>query len=141
MKSKEIAGLDEARKHPAYKKVYEVMDARMKLAIEISEQRAHMGWSQQELAKKAETTQKVISKIENGDTNVGFDLLKRITSRLNLMFQIGQTVFVNKIETTTNVVKTSRNDFGSSWPFVHAGSESGNVSVKDLTESREAVTY
>ena len=75
------------------------------------------------------------------ETNVGFDLLKRITSRLNLMFQIGQTVFVNKIETTTNVVKTSRNDFGSSWPFVHAGSESGNVSVKDLTESREAVTY
>jgi len=41
-----------------------------------------LGLSQQDLAKAANTTQKVISKIENADVNVGFKLLNKIACSL-----------------------------------------------------------
>ena len=102
-KNKKISDLNSTRRHPAYKKFLGIMDARVKLAIEINEARTRKEWSQQTLAKEAKTTQKVISKIESGDTNVGFDLLKKIAGPLDLRFQIGKTIFVNGIEPVASV--------------------------------------
>lgn len=42
--------------------------------------------TQQELARAVGTTQKVISSIENGDTNPGSVLLVRIAKKLNFDF-------------------------------------------------------
>jgi predicted transcriptional regulator len=39
------------------------------------------------LAKEAQTTQKVISRVENGDVNIGFALLNRIASVLNFNYR------------------------------------------------------
>ncbi len=103
--NKKKQGLDLTLNHPAYKKYYGMMDARVKLAVEINEARVAKGWSQQELASEAETTQKVISKIESGDTNLGFDLLNKLAKPLNLRLQIGTTVFVAGLEPT--VVNTN----------------------------------
>lgn len=90
--------LTTTRNHPAYKKFLGTSGARVKLAAEINEARVLKGWTQQKLAREAGTTQKVISKIENGDTNVGFDLLRRITYCLNLEFCVGKTIFAGKAE-------------------------------------------
>jgi len=98
--NRKTKGLDLTLNNPAYKKYYGMMDARVKLAVEINEARVVRGWSQQELASEAETTQKVISKIESGDTNLGFDLLNKIAKPLNLRLQIGTTVFVAGLEPT-----------------------------------------
>jgi transcriptional regulator with XRE-family HTH domain len=92
--NKKIDKLQAIRQHPAYKKAFDAAGVRIKLAIEISEARAKKGLSQQELAKIAETTQKVVSKIESGDMNIGLDLLRRIVRCLGLEFRIGAMVLV-----------------------------------------------
>ncbi len=107
---KKIKRLDLTLKHPAYRKFLSVMDDQVRLAIEVSEARARKNGSQQKLAKEAETTQKVISRIESGDTNIGFDLLKRIASCLNIGLQVGKTSFVSGTETTTNLINQNKKD-------------------------------
>ncbi|MFA5248970.1 MAG: helix-turn-helix transcriptional regulator [Candidatus Paceibacterota bacterium] len=57
-------------------------DIRLKLAIEIYNARESKKLSQQKLAKMAYTTQKIISNIENGDVNIGIDLLNRLSKSL-----------------------------------------------------------
>lgn len=54
----------------------------VRLAVEVYEKRKIRGFSQIDLAKKIGTTQKVISNIENGDVNIGIDLLKRLVDGL-----------------------------------------------------------
>jgi transcriptional regulator with XRE-family HTH domain len=56
----------------------------VRLAVEIYAKRKQRGWNQIELAKNIGTTQKVISNIENGDVNIGVDLLKRLVDGLGL---------------------------------------------------------
>lgn len=94
-KDKETKDLSLTRMHPTYSSFLDIMRARVKLAVEINEARVSRGWSQQELARSAKTTQKVISKIESGDTNIGFDLLNRLLNCLDLLFQIGKTELVS----------------------------------------------
>lgn len=86
-----IAG---ARKHPLFEEYSKDARARILLATEIYNARVKKGLSQIELAKKAKTTQKVISKIENGQVNVGLDLIFRIIKNLNLRFQLGKASLV-----------------------------------------------
>ena len=64
---------------------------RILLATEIYNARIKQGLSQQKLAKNIKTTQKEISKIENGQINVGIDLIYEIAKNLDLKFWIGET--------------------------------------------------
>src|SRR5271165_6963632 len=94
-KNKKIGSLEATMAHPSYKKYAAMMAIRVRLAVEMYDARTARGWSQQELAAAVSTTQKVISKIESGDTNVGLDLLGRLTNCLGLSFRIGKTAFVS----------------------------------------------
>lgn len=98
MNKKRVRNINEVKRGLAYRRIREIMDARVRLAVEINEVRELKGWTQQELAKRAFTTQKVISKIENGDTNIGFDLLTRVTRCLGVWMQVGRMVFSRNIE-------------------------------------------
>ncbi|MBI2054213.1 MAG: helix-turn-helix transcriptional regulator [Candidatus Staskawiczbacteria bacterium] len=80
----EIDAIAAAKKNKKFKEYYRRADARLKLAVEIYNARERLRLNQQQLAKEIHTTQKVISNIENGDVNVGFDLLYRIRKRLNI---------------------------------------------------------
>jgi len=79
----------QARKHPRFREYSQEARARIALAREIYNARIKKGLSQQVLAKDAQTTQKVVSKIENGQVNVGLDLMFKIIRSLGLKLQIG----------------------------------------------------
>jgi ribosome-binding protein aMBF1 (putative translation factor) len=82
---KEKIGIDpmvEARKNKGFKNHYDAAVVRIKLGVEIFNARKAKKISQQELAKKIGTTQKIISNIENGDINIGIDLLNRLAKNL-----------------------------------------------------------
>jgi ribosome-binding protein aMBF1 (putative translation factor) len=63
--------------------------SRIILAAEIYKARTKKGISQQELAKQIKTTQKVVSKIENAEVNLGIDLMYKITAYLGVKVSIG----------------------------------------------------
>lgn len=84
--------LAKARKHPQFKQYSQDARVRILLATEIYKARTKKGLSQQTLAKNVQTTQKVISKIENGQVNVGIDLVLKIIQALGLRLQIGRTI-------------------------------------------------
>lgn len=81
----------EIENHPQYKRIANEVDVLIRLAIEVFEARKNKKWSQQKLAREAKTTQKVISKIESGEVNIGLDLLQRIARCLNLRIKVGKT--------------------------------------------------
>lgn len=83
--------MTKARKDPLFKKYSEEARARILLATEIYNARIEKGLSQQKLAKNIKTTQKEISKIENGQINVGVDLIYEIAKNLGLKLRIGKT--------------------------------------------------
>ncbi len=101
-KNKKLGSLEATRAHPSYKKWSAIFGARLRLAVEIYDGRAARGWSQQELATAVGTTQKVISKIESADTNVGFELLRKIAGQLNLSLRVGKMAFVNGTDATAS---------------------------------------
>lgn len=72
----------EARKGKYFSDFSKEAKERITLGVEIYNKRLNLSLSQQELAKKAKTTQKVISRIENGDVNVGLALLNKIATAL-----------------------------------------------------------
>lgn len=92
MNKKNIDPIGVIKKHPLYKEVSEEIDVLMRIAIEINVARTARGITQQDLAEKAKTTQKIISKIESGDYKVGIDLLARITKSLGVFLSIGDSV-------------------------------------------------
>jgi transcriptional regulator with XRE-family HTH domain len=77
-----IDAMGEATRSKEFKQYYKAAEARLRLAIEIYNCRIAKGLTQQKLAKLIGSTQKVISKIENGDVNIGFDLQNRIAENL-----------------------------------------------------------
>jgi ribosome-binding protein aMBF1 (putative translation factor) len=89
-----IDAIAESKKHPRYEEYAKEARARIVLATEIYQARTKKGLSQQALAKNAKTTQKVISKIENGEVNVGIDLVLKIIQALNLKLQLGKSSLV-----------------------------------------------
>ncbi|MEK7164331.1 MAG: helix-turn-helix transcriptional regulator, partial [Patescibacteria group bacterium] len=68
--------------------------ARIVLATEIYQARTKKGLSQEALAKNTDTTQKVISKVENGEVNVGIDLIFRLAKALDIKLQLGKTAIL-----------------------------------------------
>jgi len=75
-------------KDPKFKILWEKSEIEYQLSRQIIKKRLEKKMSQQELAKKAGTTQAIISQIENSSLNPSLDLLKRISvgleSKLNI---------------------------------------------------------
>lgn len=75
-------------KDPEFKELWEKSDIEYQLSRQIIKKRLLKKMSQQDLAKKAGTTQAIISQIENSSLNPSLDLLKRISSGLGSKLNI-----------------------------------------------------
>lgn len=73
---------------PEYKELYEEESLKLQIALAVYKRRKEKHFSQAKLAEKAKTTQKVISRIEQGQVSVGIGLLQRIAACLNLKVSI-----------------------------------------------------
>jgi len=71
-------------------KEYSSLKDLLAISEEVYSARIALRLSQQELAKKVGTTQKVISKIENAEVNFGIDLMLRISRELKINLRIGE---------------------------------------------------
>lgn len=80
--------LKNSLKDPEFKKLWEMADPEYQLSRQIIKARLQKKMSQQDLAKRADTTQAIISRIENSTFNPSLNLLKRIShglgSKLNI---------------------------------------------------------
>lgn len=112
-KKVQIDPIAEARKGKYFEQYSKEAKERIKLGVEIYNAREILSMSQQKLAGEAQTTQKVISRVENGDVNIGFALLNRIASVLNfsyknwsniLDFSIPYNIIFVGSKTTSNTV-------------------------------------
>lgn len=61
---------------------YAAAKTRLHLAVQIAEEREKAGITQKEFAKKLQTTQSVISRIESGKQNISLDMLQKIAGAL-----------------------------------------------------------
>lgn len=83
--------LKESLKSPAFRRAWEAGEVEYQLSRQIISERLHRKMTQNQLARKAGTTQAVISRIERMTSNVSVELLKRIAqafgSRLKVSFE------------------------------------------------------
>ncbi|MBF0195874.1 MAG: helix-turn-helix transcriptional regulator [Magnetococcales bacterium] len=84
------AYIEECLKDPEFKKIWDEESLKVQVALRVHERRKEKGFSQTKLAKKARTTQKIISKIEHGEVSIGLDLLQRIAHVLD--FRVNLTL-------------------------------------------------
>lgn len=75
-------------KNPLFKKAWEESEAEYQVSRVLIAARIKRKISQQELAKKADTTQAVISRLENMTANPSVGLLQKIAQALNLKVKI-----------------------------------------------------
>lgn len=75
-------------KNPLFKKAWEESEAEYQVSRTLIAARIKRKISQQELAKKADTTQAVISRLENMTANPSVGLLQKIAQALNLRVKI-----------------------------------------------------
>jgi DNA-binding XRE family transcriptional regulator len=73
----------ELLKNPEFKKEWDGLDSEFELARQIIKLRIKMKMSQAELAKKANTRQPVISRIESGDANPRLKTIEKISKALD----------------------------------------------------------
>ena len=83
--------LRESMKDPMFRKAWEASEVEYQLSRQVIAERLHRNMTQGDLARKAKTTQAVISRIERMTENVSLPLLKRIAdafgSRLRVRFE------------------------------------------------------
>lgn len=75
--------LKESLKDPKFKKEWDKSETEYQLSCKLIELRLKNKISQSELAKKANTTQAIISRIESMSANPSIETLKKIGSALN----------------------------------------------------------
>jgi len=97
-KNKNIDAMDEAREKKKFQEYTKDANLRIRLAVEVYNARRSLDISQQKLAKEISSTQKVVSKIENADVNIGIDLLFRISEKLNFNSSILGRIFAQDIQ-------------------------------------------
>lgn len=76
-------------KDKEYQKIYEKVAPIMDIAIKIAIAREKAGLTQSQLAAKLDTTQSVISRIEQGNQNLSIQMLSRIASVLHCHLEVG----------------------------------------------------
>ncbi len=81
--------LNKQLKDKDFKKEWDKLELRYQLIQKLIALREENKISQAELAKRIGTTQAVISRIENGNVNIGIDMIQRIAGAF------GRTVTVN----------------------------------------------
>ncbi len=85
--------LQESLKNPNFQKIWKESEPEYKLSCKLIELRLKNKMSQMELAKKSNTTQAIISRIESMSANPSFETLKKISSALNCNLHIN---FISK---------------------------------------------
>ena len=82
--------LNEKLQNQEFKQEWNDLELRYTVVKQLIKLRNAYNLSQTELAKKIGTTQAVISRIENGTTNIGIDFLEKIARAFNkkVEFQI-----------------------------------------------------
>ncbi len=75
-------------KDPEFKKLYENSRPEFEIAKAIIRARIENKITQKELAEKMNTTQSVISRVEQGKTSPSISLLKRLAAALNTTLQV-----------------------------------------------------
>lgn len=83
--------LRKSLRDPAFRKEWEESEPGYKLACLLIEKRLKKKMSQRDLAKKMNTTQAVISRIESGSSNPSLSLLNRIATALEAKLHISLT--------------------------------------------------
>ena len=83
----------EAKKHKDFQKHSDAAAAKIRLAVEVYNARINKQLSQQQLADMVQTTQKIISNIENADVNIGLSLLNRLVKCLDFNSSILALIF------------------------------------------------
>lgn len=90
------------KKLKRYSIIHAENEVRLKIASEIYLSRNELKLNQSQLAKRAMTTQAVISRIENAEENVGIDLLQRIARSLYIDWRFGnEIIFDFSVSSTT----------------------------------------
>lgn len=75
-------------KDPEFRKAWEDSEAEYQISRALIAARIHRKISQRELAKKANTTQAVISRLESMSANPSIGLIQKVASALNLKLKI-----------------------------------------------------
>ncbi len=81
--------LQESLKDPKFQKIWNESDPEYQLSCKLIKLRLKNKISQSELAKKAKTTQAIISRIESMSANPSFETLKKISLALNCQLTVG----------------------------------------------------
>lgn len=93
MKNKLFTTLDEDLKNrlkdPAFKKEWDKSSLEYQIARQIIQKRLLLKMSQRELAKRARTTQAIISRLETAIANPTIDLLGKIGRALGSKLEVG----------------------------------------------------
>lgn len=76
-------------KNPAFRKAWEESEVEYQLSRILIQKRLNKSMSQRELARKAHTTQAVISRIEGMNSNPSIGLLKKLAGALGLKLKVG----------------------------------------------------
>lgn len=95
IKSSSVDAMADARKNEKFKFYSRGASLKIRLAVEIYNARESKKISQQELAKAIFSTQKVISRIENGDVNIGIEMLDRLSEELDFTLDNFSKIFTN----------------------------------------------
>lgn len=91
MKNKLYTFRDDLKKRlkdPEFLQLWKESEVEYQLARKLIQKRLKQKMSQRILAKRAKTTQAVISRIESMNTNPSISLLKRLASALDLRLEI-----------------------------------------------------
>lgn len=75
-------------KNPEFKRLYEESQPEFEIAKAVIRARIKNKMTQKELAKKMNTTQSVISRVEQGRTSPSIALLKRLAAALNTTLHV-----------------------------------------------------
>jgi predicted transcriptional regulator len=83
--------LERELKDPAFKKEWDKLELRYAVITQLLKIRNTYNLSQAQLAKKLNTTQSVISRIENGTVNIGIDFLDKVARAFDKKVEIRWT--------------------------------------------------
>lgn len=81
--------LKESLKDPKFRKTWEDSEVEYQLGRKLIEVRLQRNISQRDLAKEANTTQAVISRIEGMNSNPSIGLLKKLAAALGVKLKVG----------------------------------------------------
>lgn len=99
--SKNIDVLASVKKSPRYFDLAQNAEWKIRFAVEVYNSRTEKGISQQALAKKIGSTQRVISNIENGDVDMRASMINRLALALNFSIENWSRVYKFELPTVT----------------------------------------